>query len=292
MEEPQDDPVTAYLKTKQKPAAGDDPVAAYLAVKQKATRSAPTGHNGVPFVDAKPEPETPGDRVAGLVAAVNNGVSFGQGSRVAAVLRAIATPSSPLSTYRDAKQENDAVLEQHQSNHPLEAAGEELAGSIPTLMESGIPRGVGKGAVAAAKAVRHPVLALRTLGRAGVRAAGDVADVVGTIGAEGTIPAEALTSEGSAAFRPIRPAPIRARLSELGTPAAVADATEEAASPLARTRHPTRARMNADAERMGLPVGPPPPQGALRAPDAVDDGGDLLDLLRRSVEMAKAKRVP
>ncbi len=86
----------------------------------------------------------------------------------------------------------------------------------------------------------------------------------------------------------VRPS-VTPSLSEIASP--VSESGGEPAAD-AIVRHATRARMNADAERMGLPLGPPPPQGALRAPDAVDDGGDLLDLLARSVEMAKAKRVP
>lgn len=50
-----DDPVQAYLKTRQPPATTDDPVAAYLATKKPVP--APASHNGVPFVDAKPDDE-------------------------------------------------------------------------------------------------------------------------------------------------------------------------------------------------------------------------------------------
>lgn len=66
----EDDPVAAYLKSKQRPA-GADPVAAYLATK----RQTPTGHNGIPFVNAKPEGDPGiGTKTLGTIAALDRDI--------------------------------------------------------------------------------------------------------------------------------------------------------------------------------------------------------------------------
>ncbi len=68
-----------------------------------------------------------------------------------------------------------------------------------------------------------------------------------------------------------------------GQPQASATTLEEAVAAPAKAskqRGAPRARLNADAERMGLEPGPPPPQGRVREPDAPDAGVDLLEALK------------
>ncbi len=155
---------------------------------------------------------------------------------------------------------------------------EEMAGAVPAVLSGG------RAAITGAKTAGDiaGIMAPRTLSKVrkviklfqAAKGAKRVTDAIAPL-TESTAPARVVgTIEGYQApmdaIQPVEGLTGNAP-PELSLPAAAKDQTEVVRQ-LARTRHATRARMNADAERMGLPSGPEPPQGRVRAPDPADMG--------------------
>ncbi len=280
METPENDPVTAYLKTKQRPADGADPVAAYLATKEKAARPTPTGHNGVPFVDAKPEDASIGDKVLGTIAAVDRdipGAEMAQ-AKVRSLVRGIPYQQA-LDDIRGAEDAAPAL-----ATGAARLAGSGL--SLAVLPGGAVAKGAlygGLSGLGNAEEQSSNERAARTVGGA----------VIGGIGGY------AAGKAGNLAGRVARP------LMTLGKRAAsgVADAAEslgqttgEATLPpevlrgdsgFPPDRHRTAAQFAEFARRMANRAAPNVPTVPTE-----EAGNTLEDLLARSVEMAKAKRVP
>ncbi len=266
-----------------------------------------TQHNGKPFVNAVGDAPDTGDKVLGVVAALNREIPGAEAAQ--AGIRSLVRGGSYQDARNDIRTAEDAAPAW--ATAPARAAGGAISalaipgGPMLQAARHGLLSGLAQSDPDAGIKQRLDDAAIQggtEAGMAGVikglssQAGRDIAGAVmhpkltlvrGLKGAGRMFGEAAREGAGTAA------APIEAVAAPEGPRSLMSlvrdGAPVEAENPgsLAPTRSATRARMNADAERMGLPVGPPPPQGAIRVPDPTDDGGSLAELLKRSIEANK-----
>ncbi len=87
-----------------------------------------------------PDPETPGDRVAGALSSAYQGLTMGAGNKITAGIRT-ALPQALGGTkafdYPEALSEQSQVLHDYQTRHPGWSTAMEVSGSIPAVLATG-----------------------------------------------------------------------------------------------------------------------------------------------------------
>ncbi len=294
-----DDDIEAYLK--QAGVQPDTP--APIGHAGKKFVDAPEmlqQHKGVPFVDAEPEPSY-AQQALGGIAALGRHISNDAQPVARAITRDRGIPDlvqavgneppsiggavrhavNPLSTLSDlmglmqqtpSYQRAQSDIQQAEDSNPVSDAnaGIGLAVGLAPLIEGGagaLKRAVQSpdGALTRARIIGKPIAAGKRALAGGYQRA---------MGVQGPMESALSIERGPLSLSPRNPGP--SVLEDLLGNSPPAEPSEAPWKP----RSASRARMNRDAEAMGLPVGPPPPQGAVRAPDAPDSGVDLLEALR------------
>lgn len=303
----QDDPVVAAVKLMVAHGVPSSEIEAYVAKKRGASispaRASAKAFAAEPFATENETGlpnESTGDRMAGALSAGYQGMTGGLGTKMIAGLQSLAGgqrkgTNKPALPYGDALSDQQAVLDQHKQNHPAEALGEEIAGTVPSTFVDLPVAGVSamRGMLNAAKSAPAIAEHIPVVGRAirVGRIVGRIADKYGSTEA-------AAAPEVAASVAPPATQSVEGLQGPMGSledmmqegglqkgPQSIDELVAQKPNPgsTAVTRHRTKAQFDYMAERMANRVASPA--------QSVEDGPDLAEQLRQSLQQVRGRRL-